>query len=234
MGGATAATLPAWGFVNALSRLLAASRSSSPTQLRGDGRGRHRCGVHRHVGPAGAADPTAAAAAGALLPPVRGRARRPRRRTAHRRRAADRRALLSHARAAVRAAPASSPTAVCIGTDPDHTPGWLDAALAAFASWELAVDDFQGSVPQRHYRTDLRVASVMVEIRRDVYLEPGGGLLDTAFSRLHGGRRLAAATPSATGADVGAAFGGCAPSGRCATLGPVGCTGAVGRHPTRA
>jgi N-formylglutamate deformylase len=68
--------------------------------------------------------------------------------------------------------------AICLGTDAFHTPVWLvDAARAAFAPLgEMALDSpFSGTyVPLRHYRTDLRVASVMLEIRRDVVdaLEP--------------------------------------------------------------
>jgi N-formylglutamate amidohydrolase len=62
--------------------------------------------------------------------------------------------------------------ALCLGTDAFHTPRWLlDAARDAFAGLgTVAVDTpFAGSyVPLRHYRRDARVASLMLEIRRDV------------------------------------------------------------------
>lgn len=69
--------------------------------------------------------------------------------------------------------------AVCLGVDPDHTPGWLlDAARAAFASCgTIAVNTpFAGCyVPLTHYRREPAVSSLMVEIRRDTYLtEPAG------------------------------------------------------------
>ncbi len=61
--------------------------------------------------------------------------------------------------------------AVCIGTDSRHTPSWLlTLARAAFADFDVTIDEpFRGTyVPLRHYETDDRVASVMVEVRRDV------------------------------------------------------------------
>lgn len=69
--------------------------------------------------------------------------------------------------------------AVCLGTDPDHTPGWLlSAGQEAFAGCgDVAVDTpFAGCyVPLRHHGRDRRVRGLMVEIRRDGYLvEPDG------------------------------------------------------------
>ncbi|MFY1669723.1 N-formylglutamate amidohydrolase [Plantactinospora sp. WMMB334] len=69
--------------------------------------------------------------------------------------------------------------AVCLGTDPVHTPGRLLAAgRAAFAGCGgIDVDTpFAGCyVPLRHYGRDRRVSALMLEIRRDGYLvEPGG------------------------------------------------------------
>ncbi|GAA3730244.1 N-formylglutamate amidohydrolase [Plantactinospora mayteni] len=69
--------------------------------------------------------------------------------------------------------------AVCLGTDPTHTPDWLLAAgQAAFSGYGgIGVDTpFAGCyVPLRHYGRDRRVTALMVEIRRDGYLvEPGG------------------------------------------------------------
>lgn len=66
--------------------------------------------------------------------------------------------------------------AVCLGTDPVHTPAWLlDAATTAFSAVGDVVRDepFRGTyVPLRHWRTDARVSSLMVELRRDTYAAP--------------------------------------------------------------
>ena len=71
--------------------------------------------------------------------------------------------------------------AVCLGTDAAHTPAWLVAAAReAFAGvGPVALDaPFAGTyVPLPHHRTDRRVLSLMLEIRRDCYLvEPAGPL----------------------------------------------------------
>jgi N-formylglutamate deformylase len=70
----------------------------------------------------------------------------------------------------------------------------LAAALDAFSPLgDVAVNaPFAGTyVPVRHYRTDLRVESLMVEVRRDAYLgeregAPTGGLdlVAAALARL--------------------------------------------------
>jgi N-formylglutamate deformylase len=64
---------------------------------------------------------------------------------------------------------------ICIGTDPAHTPDDLvGAASQAFDGVVGGVgldSPFAGTyVPIRHYGADLRVSSVMIEIRRDLYL----------------------------------------------------------------
>ncbi|MEU9398849.1 N-formylglutamate amidohydrolase [Streptomyces sp. NPDC048242] len=69
--------------------------------------------------------------------------------------------------------------AVCLGTDPFHTPPELtEAARAAFARCgDVGLDSpFSGTyVPLAHYGVDRRVSALMVEIRRDAYMtEPGG------------------------------------------------------------
>ncbi|MGV9339876.1 N-formylglutamate amidohydrolase [Streptomyces sp. NPDC003688] len=69
--------------------------------------------------------------------------------------------------------------AVCLGTDPFHTPPELtEAARAAFARCgDVGLDSpFSGTyVPLSHYDVDRRVSALMVEIRRDTYMtEPGG------------------------------------------------------------
>jgi N-formylglutamate amidohydrolase len=75
--------------------------------------------------------------------------------------------------------PGDERPAVCLGADAWHTPrGLLDAAGAAFAPvGSVAVDQpFRGTyVPLRHYRRDDRVASIMLEVRRDAYLRDDGG-----------------------------------------------------------
>ncbi|CAM5327376.1 N-formylglutamate amidohydrolase [Streptomyces avidinii] len=68
---------------------------------------------------------------------------------------------------------------ICLGTDPFHTaPDLLAAAEKAFAGFGgTGLDSpFAGTyVPLEHYGRDRRVAALMVEIRRDVYMsEPGG------------------------------------------------------------
>jgi len=65
---------------------------------------------------------------------------------------------------------------VCLGTDRDHTPGWLSSAAAAAFPENAPNTPFEGCyVPLDYYRTDPRVSSLMIEIRRDGYMtEPGG------------------------------------------------------------
>lgn len=73
---------------------------------------------------------------------------------------------------------------VCIGTDALHTPALLaEAAAVAFAGGDVGNDEpFAGTyVPTRHYRTDDRVRSVMIEIRRDTYLDERSGEAHDGF-----------------------------------------------------
>jgi N-formylglutamate deformylase len=75
--------------------------------------------------------------------------------------------------------------AVCLGTDPVHTPTWLvEAARTAFAELgSVALNTpFRGTyVPPAHHGRNPRVASIMIEIRRDGYLiEPAGPLIADA------------------------------------------------------
>lgn len=78
--------------------------------------------------------------------------------------------------------------ALCIGTDPHHTPPWLiEAAYAAFSPLkDIGVDTpFSGTyVPLDSYNTDRRVCSVMIELRRDQYLTEKGQLVDIAAENL--------------------------------------------------
>ena len=80
---------------------------------------------------------------------------------------------------------------VCIGTDPVHTPSALREAVAgAFAGVRggVAVDTpFAGTyVPLDRYGSDLRVSSVMVEIRRDLYLDEPSTIDPAGFDDLVG------------------------------------------------
>lgn len=66
--------------------------------------------------------------------------------------------------------------AVCIGTDDFHTPAEVTAAIAAAARrHELSTAEntpFAGTyVPLAHFGRDERVSSVMIELRRDVYID---------------------------------------------------------------
>lgn len=65
---------------------------------------------------------------------------------------------------------------ICIGADEYHTPGSLVDDLVSrleAAGLECAVNTpFAGAlVPAKHYRRDPRVQAVMIEVRRDVYLD---------------------------------------------------------------
>lgn len=70
--------------------------------------------------------------------------------------------------------PNSPRPALCIGADYRHTPDWLiDATRGSFASLGDIRENtpYAGCyVPLTHYGHDLRVSSVMIELRRDTYL----------------------------------------------------------------
>jgi N-formylglutamate amidohydrolase len=64
---------------------------------------------------------------------------------------------------------------ICIGTDSFHTPAWLhDLARREFLElgYSVQIDrPFAGAlVPLRHYRSDRRVSSVMIEVNRGLYM----------------------------------------------------------------
>ncbi len=78
---------------------------------------------------------------------------------------------------------------ICIGTDAFHTPPDLVEALdAAFVAEGFRVrrdSPFGGAlVPLDRYRTDLRVASVMVEVRRGLYCDETTGAPLAAFGEV--------------------------------------------------
>lgn len=65
---------------------------------------------------------------------------------------------------------------LCVGTDPFHTPAWLRALVTEVAAThhlDVAFDTpFAGTyVPASQYRRDRRFTGVMLEIRRDLYLD---------------------------------------------------------------
>jgi N-formylglutamate amidohydrolase len=89
---------------------------------------------------------------------------------------------------------------VCLGTDPFHTPNELVEALALRLRGEgfrVAVDrPFAGTiVPLRWYGTDPRVTSVMLEVRRGLYMDEATGeplgAFDDVAARLEGAVGLA-------------------------------------------
>lgn len=65
---------------------------------------------------------------------------------------------------------------ICLGTDPFHTPAWLSDRIERLCSergYEVARDSpFAGVyIPTWAYRRDARVEGVMLELRRDTYLD---------------------------------------------------------------
>jgi len=87
---------------------------------------------------------------------------------------------------------------VCLGADVDHTPAPLVERVSRACSviGQVVVNEpFAGSyVPLRHFGRDNRVASVMVELRRDMYLRNDGSLDP------EGTRRISAALVAILGA----------------------------------
>jgi N-formylglutamate deformylase len=80
---------------------------------------------------------------------------------------------------------------VCVGTDPFHTPAALAARAAALlreAGLEVAFDrPFAGAlVPASRWRRDARVSALMIEIRRDLYMDERTGAPAAGFDALRG------------------------------------------------
>jgi N-formylglutamate amidohydrolase len=76
---------------------------------------------------------------------------------------------------------------ICIGTDSFHTPEWLrDAAVECFAKagFTVRIDTpFSGALtPAKHYRQDKRICSLMIEVRRDLYMDEETGEKSARFS----------------------------------------------------
>lgn len=75
---------------------------------------------------------------------------------------------------------------ICIGTDAFHTPeGLATIFVDAFAAqgWTVGLNaPFAGAmVPSRHFGRDRRVTALMIEVRRDVYLEEATGASNAMF-----------------------------------------------------
>ena len=75
---------------------------------------------------------------------------------------------------------------ICIGTDTSHTPAALrDIAVRTFQElgWSVAVDrPFSGAlVPLRFHQSDLRVAAIMVEVNRRLYMDERSGVRLACF-----------------------------------------------------
>ena len=78
---------------------------------------------------------------------------------------------------------------ICIGTDAFHTSVELAAIFVdAFAAegWTVGLNaPFSGAmVPSRYFGLDKRVAALMIEVRRDVYLEEGTGAPSPSFEQV--------------------------------------------------
>jgi N-formylglutamate amidohydrolase len=86
---------------------------------------------------------------------------------------------------------------VCVGVDVDHTSADLveRATRACSVIGQVVVNEpFAGSyIPLRHFGRDIRITSVMVELRRDTYLRDDGGLDP------EGTRRISAAVAAIVG-----------------------------------
>ena len=75
---------------------------------------------------------------------------------------------------------------ICIGSDDFHTPQALTdlaVALCRDAGWTVAVNrPFAGAlVPMAHFRKDVRVRSVMIEVNRRLYLDGQTGARSPRF-----------------------------------------------------
>ena len=77
--------------------------------------------------------------------------------------------------------PATRRPQLCVGTDPVHTPAALVVGVERVAQalrFEVARDTpFSGTFVPSAWLGDTRVAAVMLEVRRDTYMDEGTGLL---------------------------------------------------------
>jgi N-formylglutamate amidohydrolase len=78
---------------------------------------------------------------------------------------------------------------ICLGTDPLHTPEWLiDRLIRAVRASGLSValnEPYSGSiVPLTYYRQDQRVQTIMIEVRRDLYMDEQTGRRAPTFNHI--------------------------------------------------
>lgn len=78
---------------------------------------------------------------------------------------------------------------LCVGTDPFHTPTWLRSLVTEVAAahhLDVGFDTpFAGTyVPEAQYGRDRRVASVMLELRRDLYLDEATAIAHDGEARI--------------------------------------------------
>ena len=91
---------------------------------------------------------------------------------------------------------------ICIGTDPFHTPRTVAGRIVeSFAGEGFSVrldDPFSGTLaPLFHWHHDGRVASVMIEVRRDLYEDEATGRRLASFRSVSGSVRRAVAAAAA-------------------------------------
>lgn len=92
---------------------------------------------------------------------------------------------------------------LCIGFDPFHaTDALVEAVERNFARLQSTHNEpFWGAyVPLKHYRSDRRVQGVMLEIRRDVYMDEATGVADAGALALLQGELTALVAELAAGA----------------------------------
>ena len=78
---------------------------------------------------------------------------------------------------------------ICIGVDKFHTPDYLtDTLVTFFSETGLTVGinaPFEGSiVPLDYYRSEQKVRSIMIEVRRDSYMDESTGEKSSSFSHM--------------------------------------------------
>lgn len=91
--------------------------------------------------------------------------------------------------------PQASRPEICIGADEFHTPAAMVEKLVTEFSelgYSTAVNSpFSGAlVPLKHYRQDRRVRAVMIEVRRDLYLDESTGQPGPHFKKVAESLRL--------------------------------------------
>lgn len=83
----------------------------------------------------------------------------------------------------------SAPPEIGIGTEPEHTPAGLLALTEEYFlshGFDVGVDrPFRGGmVPNAFFGKDRRVSSIMIEIRRDLYMGETSGTKNEGFTRM--------------------------------------------------